>query len=46
MLKAHPEYPDYQLEELVIILFSYTVIEVSTVVIKARCASIALSTML
>ena len=44
MQKTHPEYPDNEFEEVIIVLFTYAVVQVSTVVIKARGASIALPT--
>ena len=44
VLEAHPEYPNYQLEKVVVVLFSNAIIQVAAVVIESRCASVALAT--
>jgi hypothetical protein len=44
--QAHPKHPDYQLEKLVVILFTDAVVEVPAVMIEARGAPVALATVL
>jgi len=46
MHKAEPKHPDDQFEKVIVVLLSYTIVEVPTVVIEARCASVALAAML
>lgn len=44
--QAHPKDPDYQLEELIVILFTNAVVEVPAVVVEAGGAPVALSAVL
>ena len=46
MLKTQPKYPDYEFEEIVIILVTDARVEIATVVIEAASTPIALATML
>lgn len=46
MDEAQPEYQDDQFEKVIVILLSNAVVQVHAVVVKARCAPVALSTVL
>ena len=46
MLQAHPEYPNYQLEEVIIVGLSDAVIQVPAVVVEPRGTPVALAAVL
>ena len=43
--QTHPEYPNDEFEKMIIVLVTYAIIQVLTMVIEARSAAVTLATM-